>query len=37
MMNHYQQADTLSLDPALAVSGTGRASAPERTVGSPPR
>ncbi len=31
-MNHYQQADTLSLDPALAVSGTGGTSAPEQAA-----
>ena len=31
-MNHYQQADTLSLDPAVAVSGTGGTSAPEQAA-----
>ncbi len=33
-MDHYQQTDTLSLDPALAVSGTGGASAPEQAAGN---
>ena len=33
-MNHYQQADTLTLDPALAISGTGGTSAPEQAVGN---
>jgi hypothetical protein len=34
MMNHYQQTDTLSLDPALAISGTGGTSAPEQASGN---
>lgn len=33
-MNHYQQTDTLSLDPALAISGTGGTSAPEQASGN---
>ena len=32
-MVHYQQTDTLSLDTAVAVSGTGGASAPEQAAG----
>jgi hypothetical protein len=34
MMNHYQPTDTLSLDPALAVSGAGGTSAPEQAAGN---
>lgn len=33
-MKHYHQTDTLSLDPALVVSGTGGTSAPEQAVGN---
>ena len=33
MMTHYHQTDTLSLDTALAVSGTGGTSTPEAAAG----